>query len=422
MMPSVVNVRTESRRQTRDLSHFFGNDLFDRPEAQLTRGAGSGFIIDDDGVILTNDHVVMGATKITVALYGDERGVEYDARVIGRDPVTDSALIQLTDKPKRAMRPARLGSSKDVQPGDWVMAIGNPFNLAHTVTVGVISAIARPFPVSEERWQKVLQTDAAINPGNSGGPLVNMRGEVVGINNAIMSNGFVSANVGIGFAIPIDTVRELLPELRSGTITRGRIGVHVSPVTKELVRPLGMNDTNGALVRQVERDGAAAKAGIEPGDVIVHYGAQAVEDSEGLVGMVTRSTPGTDVPVEIMRDGHRQTLRVTVGSLERDDNPPEVGMATETGFGLSLRSLTPQMRTQMGVPAGRDGPVVSDVQRGGAAYRAGVRAGDVVLEVNRAEVNGAANAAAALQMVPQDGTALVLLWRGRQEVFLTITR
>jgi S1-C subfamily serine protease len=179
IMPSVVNVRTESRSQTGDLSRFFGDEPFERffgpprqpaPGGRVTQGAGSGFIIDDDGTILTNNHVVAGATKITVALYADERGIEYDARVVGRDPLTDTALIELTETPGRDLPAARLGSSRTVNPDDWVMAIGNPY-LSHTVTVGVISAIGRPFPVSEGRWQNLLQTDAAINPGNSGGPL-----------------------------------------------------------------------------------------------------------------------------------------------------------------------------------------------------------------------------------------------------------
>jgi serine protease Do len=269
--PMVVNIRTETRRQTRDLTEFFGRDgLLDRffglpeipqaPGGDVSEGAGSGFVISDDGVILTNNHVVAGASRITVGLYAHE-DEEYTARVIGRDPLTDSALIQLTEKPDGQLPVATLGNSTAVKPGDWVMAIGNPFNLAHTVTVGVISATGRPFPLSEGRWEDVLQTDAAINPGNSGGPLLNIRGEVIGINTAILSGGPVGGNVGVGFAVPIDIVRELLPELRSGTITRGRIGVQVTPVTKALAKPLGLDAPRGALVRMVERGGPAAVAG-----------------------------------------------------------------------------------------------------------------------------------------------------------------
>ena len=421
-MPMVVNIRTESRRQTRDLSEFFGDDLFDRffdvppvprqPRDQITQGAGSGFIIDKNGLILTNNHVVTGATRITVALYADEDEVEYDARVVGRDPLTDSALIELTERPSRDLPVATLGSSDDVKPGDWVMAIGNPFNLAHTVTVGVISAIGRPFPVSEGRWQDVLQTDAAINPGNSGGPLLNLRGEVVGINTAIMTGNRAAGNVGVGFAIPIDTVRELLPELRKGTVTRGRIGVRITPVTRTLAEPLGLKEAEGALVRSVEREGPAAAAGIEPGDVIVRYDGRPVVESRDLVEMVTRTRPETTVPIELVREGQRRTLQVTVAALEPDESDTQPKEAVETGFGMSLRDLTPELRTQLKLPSGRSGAIVTSVDRVGPAARAGIRAGDVVLEVNRTAVSGATEA------VP----AFALLWRQGQELFVTMTR
>jgi serine protease Do len=284
--PMVVNIRTESRRQTADLSEFFdGGDPFERffgrpqprlpqrPRDRITEGAGSGFIVDTGGFILTNNHVVEGATRIAVALYGAQAGKEYDARVVGRDPLTDSALIELTEKPRESLPQAVFGRSATMKAGDWVMAIGNPFNLTHTVTVGVISAIERPFPLAEGRIQDVLQTDAAINPGNSGGPLLNVRGEVVGINTAILANGPFAGNVGVGFAVPIDAVRELLPELRRGDVTRGRIGVQITEVTEELVEPLGLDDRAGALIRLVDRDGPAGDAGIEPGDVIVESAA-----------------------------------------------------------------------------------------------------------------------------------------------------
>ena len=178
------------------------------------QAAGTGFIIDKAGLILTNNHVVEGATKIRVSLYGEDEDQEYDAKIVGRDPLTDSALIELTEKPDHALPAIKFGDSAQMQPGDWVMAIGNPFGLAHTVSVGVISALERPFTVAEGRSAQVLQTDAAINPGNSGGPLLNLRGEVIGINTAIIADGRQSGNIGIGFAIPINTVRELLPQLR----------------------------------------------------------------------------------------------------------------------------------------------------------------------------------------------------------------
>ena len=213
--PAVVNIRTESRQRAQDLSDFFGPDLFERffgqptprqqpqqPRDRVVQAAGTGFLIDKAGFILTNNHVVEGATRIRVSLYGGDEDQEYEARVVGRDPLTDSALIELTEKPDHTLPEVKFGDSGQMYPGDWVMAIGNPFGLAHTVTVGIVSAVERSFPISEGRSAQVLQTDAAINPGNSGGPLLNLRGEVVGINTAIISEG-AARNVGVGFAMPI---------------------------------------------------------------------------------------------------------------------------------------------------------------------------------------------------------------------------
>jgi serine protease Do len=429
--PVVVNIRTESRAQTRDLTQFFGPDDFferffggpgsPREPGGITEGAGSGFVISDDGVILTNNHVVAGASKISVALFTDEER-EYDARVLGRDPLTDSALIQLAEKPDGRLPVARLGSSNDMKPGDWVMAIGNPFNLAHTVTVGVISAIGRPFPVSEGRWQDVLQTDAAINPGNSGGPLLNVRGEVIGISTAILSGGPVGGNVGVGFAVPIDAVRELLPQLRQGTITRGRIGVQVTQVTETLSKPLGLDKPRGALVRMVERDGPAAAAGIMAGDVIVAFNGNAVEKSNELSTAVARTKPGTSVPVEIVRGGRRQTIDVKVEALETEADRQSSASAASNDrrFGVALNDLTPDLRRQLSVPERRTGAVVVDVMQGSAAARAGIRPGDVILEVNRKPVKNASEAAAALRGVGGQDVAFVLVLREGQEVFVPI--
>ena len=240
------------------------------------QAAGTGFIIDKAGFILTNNHVVEGATKIKVSLYGEDDDQEYDAKVVGRDPLTDSALIELTEKPDHTLPEVKFGDSSQMQPGDWVMAIGNPFGLAHTVSVGVISALERPFPVAEGRSAQVLQTDAAINPGNSGGPLLNLRGEVIGINTAIYTDAPQQGNIGIGFAIPINTVRELLPQLRTGKITRGRIGVSVGSIPRDAVDEFGLKDRKGAVVQSVAPDSAASKAGLEPGDVIVGFNGKPV--------------------------------------------------------------------------------------------------------------------------------------------------
>src|SRR5215210_6810763 len=330
-----------------------------RQREQTTRAAGTGFIISKDGFILTNNHVVEDATKIEVVLYGDDADVSYDAKVIGRDPLTDSALIQLTEKPNRPLPEAKFGDSAQVEAGDWVMAIGNPFGYAHTVTVGVISATERSFPVTTGRNNDMLQTDAAINPGNSGGPLLNLRGEVIGINTAIITNARSEGNIGIGFAVPSNTVRDLLPQLRMGKITRGRIGVSVLPVPREALEDFGLKERQGAMVAQVAPNGAAAKAGVEPGDVIVQFNGRPIKNSEELVKMVVATKPGTSVPVKVLRNKQEKTITVTVDELDleaeqnngrrtpqpqqqQDDQQQGAG-----GFGLTLDNVTAQMARRL---------------------------------------------------------------------------
>src|SRR5450759_4945230 len=296
--PMVVNIRTEMKAKAQDLTDFFGStgvphDFLHRffgdqggrggatpddpsgqggrgrrPREQKTAAAGTGFIISSDGLILTNNHVVEDATKIEVGLYADDPDITYQAKVIGKDPLTDSALIQLIDKPNHPLPEAKFGDSSQVGAGDWVMAIGQPFGYQHTVTVGVISATQRTFPVTDGRTNDMLQTDAAINPGNSGGPLLNVRGEVIGMNTAIITNARSEGNIGIGFAVPSNTVRDLLPQLRTGKVIRGRIGVSVLAVPREGFEDYGLKSRVGAVVNSVTAGGPAAKAGVEPGDVI----------------------------------------------------------------------------------------------------------------------------------------------------------
>src|SRR5205814_527855 len=269
-----------------------------RQKEPTTRAAGTGFIISKDGYILTNNHVVEDATKIEVALYADDPDISYKAKVIGRDPLTDSALIQLVDKPNHPLPEARFGDSSQVEAGDWVMAIGNPFGYEHTVTVGVISATSRAFRVTNGRSNDMLQTDAAINPGNSGGPLLNVRGEVIGMNTAIITNARSEGNIGIGFAVPSNTVRELLPQLHTGKVIRGRIGVTVLAVPREGYEDYGLKTRAGAVVAQVISGGAAAKAGVEPGDVIVQFNGRPIKNNDELVKMVVATKPGTTVPIK----------------------------------------------------------------------------------------------------------------------------
>jgi serine protease Do len=447
--PAVVNIRTESRQRTQDLSDFFGGgDLFDRffgpsggggggsprarpevrPRDQLVQAAGTGFIIDKSGLILTNNHVVEGATRIKVSLYGEDADQEYDAKIVGRDPLTDSALIELTEKPDHTLPAIEFGDSAQMQPGDWVMAIGNPFNFAHTVSVGVISAIERPFQVAEGRSAQVLQTDAAINPGNSGGPLLNLRGEVVGINTAIIADGRQSGNIGIGFAIPINTVRELLPQLRTGKITRGRIGIGVKPIPREAIDEFGLKDRKGALVETVTPGGAASKAGLEPGDVVINFNGKPVADRDDLVRMVVATKPGTTVPLRIVRDRMERSINVTVEELDLESENPvarnrdrEEPAQTSTGFGLRLQNITPAEQRQLQLDSNR-GVLVVDVEPGSPAARAGLREGDVIVRIGREPIASLADAQRELGRVPSRGTAFLRVVRNGQVAFVSVTK
>jgi len=333
--PAVVNIRTESRQRTQDLSEFFGgggggqgDDLFQRffgqgdqapqrqqrPREQVVQAAGTGFIIDKAGFILTNNHVVEGATKIEVSLFGEEADQEYAARVVGRDPLTDSALIELTEKPNHPLPEVKFGDSAQMEQGDWVMAIGNPFGLAHTVSVGVISANSRPFPVADGRTAQVLQTDAAINPGNSGGALINNRGELVGINTGIYSES--GGYQGIGFAVPSRLAQRIVADLmKFGEVQRGSIGyIGIEKLSPQLAEEFGVDNTNGALVSRMSRASEAYDAGIRPGDVIVGFNGQDISDPSQFLRLVSDAKVGTTVTVKVLRAGRTLEFKLPIVS------------------------------------------------------------------------------------------------------------
>jgi serine protease Do len=450
--PAVVNIRTESRQRTQDLSEFFGggggDDLFNRffgggggqaperqrPRDQVVQAAGTGFIIDKSGLILTNNHVVDGATKIEVSLYGEDSDQEYAAKVVGRDPLTDSALIQLTEKPNHTLPEVKFGDSGQMQPGDWVMAIGNPFGLAHTVSVGVISALERPFPTTEGRSTQVLQTDAAINPGNSGGPLLNIRGEVIGINSAIYTDARQAGNIGIGFAIPINTVRELLPQMRTGKITRGMIGVQIGVIPQNALETLGLRNREGALVASVVPNGPSARAGLEPGDVIVQFNGKPVKDRDALVSMVIATPPNTTVPLKVIRDKEEKTLNVRVGELDLEAEQAALGSGrgggrdttpqqeASSGFGMSLSNITPDVARRLRLDADTRGAVVVDVDQGSPAARAGIMEGDVITRVGRANISSVADASRELARVASGGTVILRILRNGQDTAVVVTK
>jgi len=321
-----------------------------------------------------------------------------------------------------------------MQQGDWVMAIGNPFALGHTVTVGVISALDRPFGGTATRQQPMLQTDAAINPGNSGGPLLNVRGEVIGMNTAIYTDRS-SANIGIGFATPINTLRDLLPQLRNGKVVRGVIGVSVSRdrLTDETAKAFGLSNTNGAIITQVNPGEPADKGGMEPGDVVIEFNGKQVKDSDSLVAMVVNTKPGTTVPMIVMRDKQRKTLNVTIGELDLDAEqtrtarrggaaPAPEESQTPTGFGMTLDPITPDIARRLELPANAGGALVSDVERNSPAARAGIIPGDVIMEVNRQKVANTSQVTRELQRVQTGQPVFLLVWRDGNSLFFTMTK
>jgi len=352
-----------------------------QPREFQSQSLGSGFIVSQDGYIMTNAHVVETADEITVKLT-DKR--EFKAKVIGADRRTDLALIKIDASGLPAVK---FGDPNKLKVGEWVLAIGSPFGFENTVTAGIVSAKGRSLP--QENYVPFIQTDVAVNPGNSGGPLFNLRGEVVGINSQIYSRtgGFM----GLSFAIPIDVANDIANQLRTaGKVTRGRIGVVIQPVSKELADGFGLSRTQGALVNSVEKGGPADKAGIEPGDVILRFDGKPVSSSEDLPRIVGSTRPGAKVNMQVWRNKGARDVQVVVVEMQdekatrqasrRGSKPPAV---TQSQHGLTLSELTDAQRSELKV---NGGVLVENVQGQGAAARAGIRRGDVILAVNNQDV------------------------------------
>ena len=425
MKPVVVNISTtqvsESRGQQEFGSPFGDDDPFNdfwrrffggpmpRGGPQRQRSLGSGFIIDADGSILTNNHVVENAQKIVVKLSDDQ---EYEAKVVGRDAKTDIAIIKINAK--AALTAASLGDSDHLDVGEWVVAIGNPFGLDSTVTSGIVSAKGRH--IGQGPYDNFIQTDASINPGNSGGPLINLRGEVIGINTAIFSR--TGGNMGIGFAIPINLAKELLPQLRGkGKVTRGYLGVLIQKVTPEIAESLGMDRGYGALVANVSKDGPADKAGVKVGDVIVEFDGKEVKDSGDLPIIVARTAVDKKIRMKVLRDKKELTLNVAVGELKDEE---VVASVPEKGeLGMTVQKLTPQLAENLGLDK-TDGVVVTAVEPGSAADEAGVRRGDVIVEVDRKPVRGVEEYRNAIAGSRKGRGVLFLVRRGESTLFLAL--
>lgn len=417
--PSVVNVSTVQMRKTAEempgseddpfnqfWQRFFGGQIPHGPQRQS--GLGSGFIIDRDGTILTNYHVVDGADKITVTL---SDGQSFTAKVLGKDQKTDIAIIKIDARQDLPI--VSLGNSDQLQVGEWVMAIGNPFGLDHTVTSGIVSAKGRH--IGNGPYEDFIQTDASINPGNSGGPLVNMRGEVVGINTAIFSQS--GGNIGIGFAIPTNLVKDLLPQLRAkGKIVRGFLGATIQKVTPEIAETMGLKQAHGALVADLTKDGPAERAGVKTGDVILALDGKEIRDSADLPLQVARLAPGKTVQAKVLRDGKELALPITVGEIKEN----EVVALGETGeLGLAVQKLTPDIAEELGLER-TEGVVITAVTPGSAADDAGLQRGDVIAEVNRHPVRTVADFKSETAKTGKGRSVLFLVRRGQGSLFLAL--
>lgn len=414
LSPSIVNISTVSedaddqlqRRRDRDPFDFFYH-------FGPRRSLGSGFVLDADGYIITNHHVVDEATEIVVRL-DDEK--EYKAEIVGGDAKTDIAVIKIADA--KGLVPVPLGDSDELKVGEWVVAVGSPFGLDHTVTAGIVSAKGRRINRPDQSpYDDFIQTDAAINPGNSGGPLVNLKGQVVGINTAIYSRS--GGNIGIGFAIPINLARQIVPQLKeAGYVTRGWLGVLIQPVDEDIAKSLELPDAQGALVAKVFDDSPAAKAGIEVGDVIVKFDGQEIRKSNDLPSIVAATPVGKAVQVAVVRSGLQKTLDVTIAKLEEEASEAKPVKADE--LGLSIQDMTPEIASDLGLPRDAKGVVVSGVRRGSPADEAGLRAGDVIESIGNQPVDDVKTFRKFLSAREPESSVLVLVRRGDQTLFRVI--
>ncbi len=420
--PAVVNIsvklNTESpappqlrgRPDDRSFEEFFKR-FFDQGPQRPVRAGGSGFILNANGFIVTNNHVVENAADIQVKL---DDGRELPAKVVGRDAKTDLALLRI-DATGLPVIP--LGDSTALQVGEPVMAIGNPFGLEQTVTTGIVSATGRV--IGSGPYDNFIQTDASINPGNSGGPLINARGEVVGINTAIFSRG--GGSVGIGFAVPSSLAKTVITQLADhGTVERGWLGVSIQPLTKELASSFKRDDTTGALVSAVMEGSPAAKAGVKTGDVIVEFDGRKIAKATDLPGLVADVPVGKDVQLVVIRDGAEQRLNAHIAKLEDESVTKVAAEGDGKGkLGLALQPLTPPMARELGLKV-KEGVLVRDVVEGGRAAEAGIRAGDVIVEVDRRPVRTIEDFKARLEKQAKDQPVVMLVNRDGQTMYVAI--
>ncbi len=424
--PAVVNIFTTQRVRIQEplypfmedpfFRHFFGLPDQGRrgaPQFREQTGLGSGVIVTEDGYILTNNHVVDVADEIRILLGSGRK--EYVAELVGKDPLTDVAVLKI--KAQEKLPAITLGDSAKVKVGDVALAVGNPFGLGQTVTMGIISDLRRNLPSlpgeGADMIANFIQTDAPINPGNSGGALIDAEGRLIGINTAILSR--TGGSVGIGFAIPINLARNVMEQLiRNGKVVRGFLGVNIQPVTPDLAEQFGLPELSGALVAQVTPKSPAEKAGIEVGDVIVKLNDQEIGDPSALRVAVTQLEPGTQAKVEVVRGGKRVTLQATIEKLPEDERiasrgRQQKGQSSETSFGLELSDVTRDARERFAIPSDVQGALIAGVASGSLAAQGGLRPGDVILSVNRVAVKTAKEAERRIKDA-KGGRVLLLVW------------
>ncbi len=422
--PGVVNIQTVKtiKGGGRVYRHFFGSpfgnqpgleDFFGpfsgmTPQNRTERSLGSGFIIDKDGYIVTNNHVIKDADQVKVILHDDQ---EYDAKIIGTDPETDLALIKIDAK---GLTPLKFGSSKGAQVGSWVVAIGSPFGLEQTVTAGIVSAKGRI--IGSGPYDDFIQTDASINPGNSGGPLLNMDGEVVGINTAIVKSG-----QGIGFAIPSDLAINIIDQLKSSKrVSRGWLGVAIQNVSKEMSEYYKLDQDGGVYVAKVYADNPADKAGIQQGDVIIGVQGQEIGSSKDLTMTIARLKVGSKVNIEVIREGKNLIIPVELGERPDDTDSGQYGDALNEfdDLGFMFKPLDKEIAEQLELPATAKGLVVTQIEQGSKAAMSGVRTGDLLVEINHHKITSLGDYSKVMNKISKGNTTHMLFRRGSSQIFV----